>query len=109
MALSEVDRLTRPRLLPSGEPIPFSQPDQPENKLKKRAARWLKNIGGVGERLGIGLRDVTAPAFDQLKDHVLTIAAFGCADWAAWLWNPKTGLITASVLLLAFEMKVARS
>src|ERR1017187_4778766 len=99
MALSEVDRLTRPRSIPAGDSWPeYPQEQTKARQAREKAAKWLKKLGGTGSRTLRSLRDSTAPVFSQAKAHVLTVAAFACADWAACLWNEKSALITAAVL-----------
>jgi hypothetical protein len=100
MALSEVDRLIR---------LPLREDEgkhTPRHSIQReiRRALWLKKAQRLIQVLGKG----AAPALAQLRDHYLTIASFACADWAAFLWNEKTGLTVAAVLLLSFELKVSR-
>jgi hypothetical protein len=56
-----------------------------------------------------GLRVATVPALRQAQDHVLSIAAITCFDWAAFLWNDKAGLITTGIAFILFELKVSNS
>jgi hypothetical protein len=112
MALSEVDRLTRPRLIP-GAPDSVYEPQHQEDtrgqRFCKRASKLLGKAKGHVETATVRILNVTAPALSQVRDHLLTVAAFVSADWAAFLWNEKSGLITAAVLLIAFELKVSRT
>lgn len=103
MPIPELERLAR---LPIDEfdfvRVPFED-DKPKPSRWKQAREKAKNLGGS---VVSGLCAAAAPALRQLTDHVYTVAAMVCADWAAWLWNPKSGLITAAILLIAFEIKI---
>jgi hypothetical protein len=113
MAISEIDRLTR-HALPSGDDW-FKQsynhtPRVPKHEWLGKTTKWLRKTGG-----GIvsGLRVATVPALQTAKatisDHILTIAAITCFDWAAFLWNDKAGLITTGIAFILFELKVSQS
>jgi hypothetical protein len=116
MALSEVDRLTRRFETPDyviGSTNGYNNnnyaPPPKRHERLRVAAKWLKK---AGERVVPGLRVATAPvlrAAEEMKDHVFTIAAITCFDWAAFLWNDKAGLITMGVAFILFELKVSSS
>lgn len=104
--LTEVERLIRAPRVEAGDRSYHSP-----GHGKSRNSRWdkllrrAKVLGGTGVS---GLRAATAPALDVLTDHWMSFAAAGCADWAAFLWNAKSGLITAAVLLVVLELKVSQ-
>lgn len=106
MALTEVERLIRIPRVEAGDNSysPLHEVPVKDTRFKK-VLRRLKQIGGTGVS---GLRAATAPALETLNDHWMSFAAAGCADWAAFLWNEKSGLITAAVLLIALELKVSQ-
>lgn len=106
MALTEVERLIRVPRVEAGDRTytPLHEVPKKDTRYRK-VLRRLKQIGGTGVS---GLRAATAPALETLNDHWMSFAAAGCADWAAFLWNPKSGLITAAVLLIALELKVSQ-
>jgi hypothetical protein len=114
MSLSEVDRLSR-RIYPNHDNTglrftDFSEidyaPPAPKHERLGKAAKWL---GKAGARAVSGLRVAIAPTLQQAKDHLFTIAAMTCFDWAAFLWNDKAGLITTGVAFILFELKVSSS
>lgn len=106
MSLTEVERLIRIPRVEAGDSsyVPLHKIPEQDNRYKKWLRR-LKKLGGTGVS---GLRAATAPALEVLTDHWMSFAAAGCADWAAFLWNAKSGLITAAVLLIALELKVSQ-
>jgi hypothetical protein len=105
MALSEIDRLLKPRAGDyMGHPYTYTPPVHTRRERWAAAAKRLRTAGGA---VASGLRVATAPALRTLSDHWMTIAAAGCADWAAFLWNDKSGLITAAILLVLIEIKVS--
>ena len=106
MALTEVERLIRAPRVEAGNYAytPLHEVPKKDTRYRK-VLRQIKVIGGKGVS---GLRAATAPALETLNDHWMSFAAAGCADWAAFLWNDKSGLITAAVLLIALELKVSQ-
>lgn len=111
MALSEVDRLTR-RIYPQENTGSYNEYESnyaPPVPRRERLRVAAKRLWKTGERAVSGLRVATAPALQKAQDHIFTVAAITCFDWAAFLWNDKAGLITAGVAFVLFELKVSKS
>lgn len=108
MSITELERLVRVhRIEPEREPY------EPKHEQPKQETRWRKvlrqaeKVARAGGRGVSGLRAATAPALATLSDHWMSIAAAGAFDWAAFLWNDKSGLITAGIMLILLELKVS--
>jgi hypothetical protein len=83
---------------------------QPVNGFKSGRVHWKvrakKRASDSWDSTRGFFRVAVLPSLKHAAEHTYTIAAFVCADWASWMWNAKAGLITAAILLIAFELKV---
>lgn len=82
------------------------------NPPGKGRFRWrrYKNRSKVALGFAISKFQAATPSVRQfVSDHWISVSAVVCGDWAAWLWNAKSGLITLAVLLVIFEIKVSKS
>jgi hypothetical protein len=106
--ITELERLVRiPRVEAGNTSYHTPEHARPGNWRNQRWYKWLRRLREIGGTGVSGLRAATAPALETVSDHWMSFAAAGCADWAAFLWNAKSGLITAAVLLVLLEMKVS--
>jgi hypothetical protein len=74
--------------------------------LETRKQKWKRKSRIASESIRGFAKVAVYPRLRHAAEHTYTIAAIVCADWAAWLWNDKAGLITAAILLILFELKV---
>lgn len=106
---TETTRLMRPATDVAGRHrISLPSPPVPLTKKQIRRKKAIRRLKVIAKTSVSGLRAATIPALDQLKDHCITIAAGCTAIAAACQWNAKAGFITATIVLLAIEMKVSK-
>jgi hypothetical protein len=56
-------------------------------RAKERAAKWTARVGGI-------------------RQHVLTVAALGCADTAGFMHSMVVGLVVTAASLLVLDFKI---